>query len=53
MKIICLELVGLAATSPPTLLASSLNHSRKEFPYPISPLASARGFPGEEGDEHG
>ena len=32
-------------TSPLILRASSANHSKKLFPYPTSPLASAKGFP--------
>ena len=32
MNSISLMLVGLTANSPPTRLASSLNHSMKEFP---------------------
>ena len=32
-------------TSPYILRASSANHSKNPFEYPISPLASAKGFP--------
>ena len=32
-------------TAPATRLPSSANHSIKEFPYMISPLASAKGLP--------
>ena len=45
MNSISLLLTGLAATSPPFLRASSANHSRKELPYTISPLASVNGLP--------
>ena len=36
---------GLSNTSPCTRFACSANHSIKLEPYPISPLASARGLP--------
>ena len=35
-------------TSPYILRASSANHSKNPFEYPISPLASAKGFPCSE-----